>query len=311
MSNEAKQRTRRMALMASAHCLFSAVALLTGCQTAPVDDYAKARASISEQMRMEIGTFIFDGEYQRQMAAAGTAMKATNFVESAEIAETMINQFNRFQSQLGEYSDLVALWKIAPLYYHGMSLYWNGERSQRTRDSLGEAIGIASRAKAIVELWRRTGGGVTDEVKFENLLVELGANMQSLCSGAYKPLAVVCLELGDPEHARTYYRWACTSDDDGSVHNSFAWELCVCANPSFADPKAALPIARQAVKLDGTNPAYLDTLAVALGLNGLLDEAVATEEKAIALLDDPEKTTTYKKTLELLRSGEFSAADFR
>ncbi len=126
-----------------------------------------------------------------------------------------------------------------------------------------------------------------------------------------QPRAVVCLGLGDAEHARTYYRWACASDDDGSIHNSFAWELCVSANPSFADPKAALPVARQAVKLDGTNPAYLDTLAVALALNGKIEEAVAVEEKAIGLLDDPARRAGYEKTLAILRSGQFSAADFR
>lgn len=304
-------RSERKAILTQLVTAFALGIILLGCQTAPVDDYTKIRTRVSEQIRTEISIFVHNGEYQRQMAAADSAFKAKHFVEAATIAQAMIDKFTRFESRLGEYSDLVALWKIAPLYYHGISLYLNGERSKRVRYSLDEAVGIALRSKAIVELWRRTSGGVTDEVKFEDLLLELGTNMQSLCAGAYKPLAIICLELGDAEHARTYYRWACAFDDDGSIHNGFAWNLCVSANPGFADPKAALPIARQAVSLNSTEPAYLDTLAVALGLNGHIQEALATEERAIGLSDDAENRTAYEKTLDLLRSGEFSAADFR
>ncbi len=308
MSNEAKQRKRHMAFIAHALCLFAAVALLAGCQTVPRSDEEKIK--LGEDLQTGIKTILNGSE--GLLPAAMTEIKAGNYVEAATITKKQIDRIDNFRSQMGEYlNDMILLWKVPPLCIYGWSLYLNGERSQHVRESMEEAVVIASRWDSIMRRWsQEEDADIVQQI--EPILLEMKtAVQQNLVPILYKPLAIVCLELGDAEHARTYYRWACASDDDGSKHNGFAWELCVSANPSFADPKAALPIARQAVKLDGTNPAYLDTLAVALGLNGLIEEAVTTEEKAISLLDDAEKAASYKKTLELLRSGQFSAADFR
>ncbi len=137
--------------------------LVASCQTVPRDDYKAARETIPEDLRAEIGEYIFGGEYQRQMAAAAEALRAREFAKLTRMSGDVVEKFESFQTRLGEYSDLVALWKMIPLYHLGESLYWDGDRSERVRVALEEAVGIALRMEKIAELWKRTGGGVTDE----------------------------------------------------------------------------------------------------------------------------------------------------
>jgi|HubBroStandDraft_6_1064221.scaffolds.fasta_scaffold96636_1 tetratricopeptide (TPR) repeat protein len=72
-----------------------------------------------------------------------------------------------------------------------------------------------------------------------------------------------------------------------AAENDLAWICATAADPKFRDPVEALVLARQAVLMSPQpNPAYLDTLAEALLLNGQAAEALANELQAAKL--DPE-----------------------
>jgi len=75
--------------------------------------------------------------------------------------------------------------------------------------------------------------------------------------------------------------------DSPLVENNLAWLYATAENTKFRNPSEALVLARKAVESSATpNPAFLDTLAEALLLNGKPAEALAAENQAIKL--DPQ-----------------------
>lgn len=89
--------------------------------------------------------------------------------------------------------------------------------------------------------------------------------------------------------------------NDGSVRNNFAWILATTSNPALVDAPRALDLAQQACKLDGESASNLDTLAAAQARCGRFDEAVATMERAIALLPPGDSADRTDKQARLSR----------
>ena len=79
------------------------------------------------------------------------------------------------------------------------------------------------------------------------------------------------------------------------LSNNLAWLLLTAKDKSLRDPERALTLARTAVLLKEKG-FILDTLALAYFANGLVDEAMAVELKAIRL--DPENAAYYRRQLE-------------
>jgi tetratricopeptide (TPR) repeat protein len=83
---------------------------------------------------------------------------------------------------------------------------------------------------------------------------------------------------------QTYEEGLKTATDEEALWNNASWLYSTARDASLRDPQKALAYARKAVALSGGLKANcLDTLAEALYANGLFDEAVATEKKAVAL----------------------------
>ena len=74
--------------------------------------------------------------------------------------------------------------------------------------------------------------------------------------------------------------------DSQAAENDLAWIYATADDPKFRNPGEALVLARRAVESPQPNPAFLDTLAEALLLNGQFAEALANELQAAKL--DPE-----------------------
>jgi Zn-dependent protease with chaperone function len=82
---------------------------------------------------------------------------------------------------------------------------------------------------------------------------------------------------------------------NAEVNNNLAWLLLTAQETSIRDPIRALTLARTAALLK--ERAYiLDTLATAYWANGLIAEAVATENRALRL--DPDNRAFYQAQLE-------------
>jgi TPR repeat protein len=112
----------------------------------------------------------------------------------------------------------------------------------------------------------------------------------------------------DTVQALYWYGKLAQQGDADSLNNA-AWEYATSADPAIRNPAAALECARKAVNLqpDHPNPNHLDTLAEALYINGQPEEAVKTEQQAIALAP-PDEKNGFEKTLEkyqlALKSGQ-------
>ncbi len=102
------------------------------------------------------------------------------------------------------------------------------------------------------------------------------------------------------------------------IMNNLAWLLLTSENLALRDPFRALSLARAAAALQPKGY-ILDTLATAYWANGLVDQAIETERKAIATdvsqrlfyLSQISKfeTTTYDDALAELQAGQPEAKD--
>ncbi|MFC1857558.1 M48 family metalloprotease [Thermodesulfobacteriota bacterium] len=79
------------------------------------------------------------------------------------------------------------------------------------------------------------------------------------------------------------------------VLNNLAWLYATCGIERFRNPDRALVLALRALKLD-VSPHILDTLAESYYVNGLYDEAVAAEKRALNLA--PRDRSYYEKQLK-------------
>jgi membrane associated rhomboid family serine protease len=88
----------------------------------------------------------------------------------------------------------------------------------------------------------------------------------------------------DDGQALYWYRKAAVGDDADALNN-VAWVYATSRNPAIRNPAAALEYARKAVSLgkDRPNANHLDTLAEAYYVNGEYEDAVKTEQQAIAV----------------------------
>jgi tetratricopeptide (TPR) repeat protein len=103
--------------------------------------------------------------------------------------------------------------------------------------------------------------------------------------------------VADHEHALT-----CQPDDPATL-NQLAWLYSTGRDPAVRNPARALELAFKACYLtEERDPGFLDTLAAAQAAAGRFAEAVATQEKAIALIPESD-AAMFRVRAELYRSG--------
>lgn len=90
--------------------------------------------------------------------------------------------------------------------------------------------------------------------------------------------------------------------DNPELLNNLAWLLLNADEQSLRDPQRALKFAHKAVQGQRSGP-FLDTLGLALWMNGKVEEALAVEEEAF--LADPGRQEYYQKQVERFRQGSF------
>jgi membrane associated rhomboid family serine protease/TPR repeat protein len=102
----------------------------------------------------------------------------------------------------------------------------------------------------------------------------------------------------DVAQARFWYGRAAVQDNADAL-NSVAWAYATSPDPAIRNPTTALEYARKAVSLgkDHPDPNHLDTLAEAYFINEQHEDAVKTEQQAIALAPTGVRTV-FQKNLE-------------
>lgn len=84
----------------------------------------------------------------------------------------------------------------------------------------------------------------------------------------------------------------------GDIHNNLAWLLVTAQDVTLHDPARALSLAQRAAELKPAGYIF-DTLAVAFWANGMVDEAVSAEGKALEV--DPHNREYYLQQLRKIR----------
>jgi tetratricopeptide (TPR) repeat protein len=109
-------------------------------------------------------------------------------------------------------------------------------------------------------------------------------------------------EKGDYAKAIADYNKAIEIDQkDAYAYTSLAWLLAVCPKSQFRNGVKAIDLAKKAVDLMGT-AGNIDTLAAAYAEAGRFQEAIKTEERAIAKLKQEGETQHLSKCEEHLAS---------
>jgi thiol-disulfide isomerase/thioredoxin len=86
--------------------------------------------------------------------------------------------------------------------------------------------------------------------------------------------------------------------------NGFAWEILTRVEKEKRQVDVALKAAEKAsAKMDGKDANILDTLALAQFENGQVSQAIATQEKAIELVDIDEMKAEFSKRLEKFKKA--------
>lgn len=79
-------------------------------------------------------------------------------------------------------------------------------------------------------------------------------------------------------------RWKKRLADDGECANNIAWTFATSKDPLRRDPAKAIELAKQAIRKDGKDWRWLDTLAAAHAAAGDFKAAVRTEQDSIERL---------------------------
>jgi Zn-dependent protease with chaperone function len=97
-----------------------------------------------------------------------------------------------------------------------------------------------------------------------------------------------------PETIKAYEQSLRIDLDNTHALNNLAWLYATCEIESFRNPKKALKLAKRAVQLEGS-PHILDTLAESYYVNGLFEQAIITERRALEITT--KNRDYYKKQL--------------
>jgi TPR repeat protein len=96
-----------------------------------------------------------------------------------------------------------------------------------------------------------------------------------------------------------WYRKAASSNDPDSLNN-LAWAYATSNDPEIHNASAALDLAKKAVDLEKEepDPDHIDTLAEAYYANGLYEDAVQTERKALGEAAEMQNADLQKDEFE-------------
>jgi len=172
-----------------------------------------------------------------------------------------------------------------------------------THIHLGDVLAEAGRPAEALDSYR------TGLKTFETLSTGDPQNQQFLRDRAVTLafLANALSELRRPGEARQrtteslglFQRLAEQPDASARAHREYAWRLVTTPFTELQNQAAALEHARRANEMtSGSDPATLDTLALAHDLNGDTSSAVRDERQALALLGASSSTTHLKATLQ-------------
>ncbi len=148
-------------------------------------------------------------------------------------------------------------------------------------------------------------GDANRAISYFNKSIEIYPNHPE----AYYNLGCAFISQGDFNRAISFFNQAIKVYPDYiKAYNNLAFTLAAHPDPAVREPNKAIYFANRAIQLQRhTDPAILDTLAVAFASAGQFDKAIATTEKALQMAVSYKKTKLadeLRSRLDLYRKGQ-------
>lgn len=170
--------------------------------------------------------------------------------------------------------------------------------------SVGWAGGIDD-VKAGIAAYQR--GDYDETIRLCTQAIASGDLSQKNLRVAYTSRGNAWRHKGDYDRALADYNKVIELDPtDDAGYDGAAWLLAVCPESKYRDGVKAVKLAKKAVELRDWS-GNIDTLAVAYAEAGRFQEAIKTEEKAIAKLKEEGKTKDlpeYEEHLASFKAGK-------
>lgn len=194
------------------------------------------------------------------------------------------------------------------------NVVWQGEANSSFEHNLERAVAgklDAEKAKAIGEMERTVDESLVTKM-YDQAASDADKLLEADPANDKGILAKLKLaeKLKDVAMQKTFLdKTLPLIDADASALNVVAWQLATAENPLMRQPAVALKAAKRAVELsESGEAAILDTLARIQSDCGLLDQAIETQKKAVALDDKDEdmKATLdyYERCAEARKSAK-------
>jgi Flp pilus assembly protein TadD len=186
----------------------------------------------------------------------------------------------------------VLTWRQAALYRLQLTLFsYAAESNPKSAEiCINLAVGL-------------TDAGRTEEAR---LMLEKASSLEPQNTLALGNLAHLLMCQGKEEKAAVIYRRALALDPtDPELLRPLAWILATTPDLSVRNAKEALRLAGRAIAIHvGEDPVYLNTLAAALASNGRMDQAAATERRALQLARERGQFQSATEMEQMLQSYE-------
>jgi peroxiredoxin len=194
------------------------------------------------------------------------------------------------------------------------NVVWQGEANSQLDRNLERAIAgklDAAKAKSIGEMERTVDESLVTKM-YEQAATDADKLLEADPGNDKGVLAKLKLaeKLKDVSMQKEFLdKTLPLIDGDASALNVVAWQLATAENPLMRQPAVALKAAKRAVELsDSGEAAILDTLARVQSDCGMLDQAIETQKKAVALDEKDEdmkaKLDYYQRCADARKSAK-------
>ena len=249
-----------------------------------------ARAEAANSIRdLQLGRLLEDTDLDGAAEAfvAGLKKEPTDYTLHAELIDVYRKQGNR-RGTIAEYRRHLFVSPEPGEIFERSNLadLLEGEGELEAAETECETVIREDTGKiAAVYVYNTLGNVRYDQGRFEESIdfYRTAIAIRPDWEPSHYHLANALIKTQNIDGAIEEFRVAIELDpEEPDARNNLAWLYATSSNP-YRNASAALEQAQRAVELsEGRNPAFLDTLAEALLINGQYNEALKTEEKALS-----------------------------
>ena len=218
--------------------------------------------------------------------------------------------------QSGMYTDAETLWRATIARNPGSWMAYNNlSEILFSQERVDEAFPVSRTAVNLKPDDAEANANFANVLRYKNQLDEAivyykkAVVLKPDVASFHGSLANTLVEMGKIKEAITHFEKSYQLDpSDGLLMNNLAWILATCPEDSVRNGTRAVKLASRAIETLGSqDPTVLGTLAAAYAEAGRLKEAVATEEKALALArsgGNADLMEWHSQLLETYRVGQ-------